>query len=218
MIEPPRVLSVNVGVPRPITAKTGVSAIDKRPVDDPVEVSAPAARGASGLLGDAICDAEHHGGPDQAVYAYAREDLDHWEAELGRTLTSGSFGENLTTRGLEVTGAVIGERWRIGDDLLLRVTVPRVPCRTFAVWLDRQGWVKTFTEAAAPGAYFKVLRPGAVRAGDPVEVVDRPAHGVTIGLAFRALTLEPDLLPRLLAADDLPEGIRAKAVRRLGAR
>jgi MOSC domain-containing protein YiiM len=214
-------LSVNLGVPRSSPAtRVGVTGIDKRPVDGPVEVRAPGPK-ASGLgggaVGDRILDGRHHGGDDQALYAYAREDLDEWAAALGRELSGGVFGENLTTRGLDVTGALIGERWRVGPEVLLEVSVPRIPCNTFAHWMDERDWIKRFTERAAPGAYLRVLRAGQVRAGDPVEVVERPGHDVTIGVTFRALTLEPDLLPRLLAADALPEDALAKARRRLAA-
>jgi len=175
----------------------------------------PKGTGASGVAGDAVCDLRHHGGHDQAVYAYAREDLDLWEADVGRPLTAGVFGENLTTRGLDLTGALIGEHWLVGDRCLLRVTSPRIPCRTFAGWLEDQGWVRRFTLRAAPGAYLRVLEPGAVRAGDPIAIVRRPDHDVTIGLMFRALTLEKALIPRLLAAgDDLPDDARELAQRR----
>jgi len=175
----------------------------------------PGGTGASGVAGDAVCDLRHHGGHDQAVYAYAREDLDAWEAELGRTLAGGVFGENLTTRGLDVTGALIGERWRLGERCLLQVRSPRIPCRTFAGWLEDQGWVSRFTQRGAPGAYLRVVAPGAVRAGDPIAVVHRPKHDVTIGLMFRALTIEKALLPLLLAArDDLPAETRDFVLRR----
>lgn len=214
-------LSVNLGVPRSSPAtRIGVTGIDKRPADGPVEVRAPGPKGSglgSGLVGDRIFDGDHHGGDDQAVYAYAREDLDEWAAVLGRDLPGGVFGENLTTRGLDVTGALIGERWRVGPAVLLEVSMPRTPCRTFAHWMDERGWIKRFTERAVPGAYLRVLRAGHIRAGDPVEVVERPDHDVTIGLTFRALSGEPDLLPRLLAAGALPEKILAKARRRVAA-
>jgi MOSC domain-containing protein YiiM len=214
-------LSVNLGVPRSSPAtRIGVTGIDKRPADGPVEVRAPGPRGSglgSGLVGDRIFDGGHHGGDDQAVYAYAREDLDEWSATLGRELAGGVFGENLTTRGLDVTGALIGERWRVGPEVLLEVSVPRIPCKTFAHWMDERRWIRRFTERALPGAYLRVLRAGHIRAGDPVEVVGRPGHEVTIGLAFRALTREPELLPRLLAAGALPEKILAKARRRVTA-
>jgi MOSC domain-containing protein YiiM len=209
--------SVNLGVLRPAEADSGLSAIDRRPVDCPVMVRDPGPEGTgeSGLVGDQIGDVRHHGGHDQAVYAYAREDLDAWQADLGVSLASGVFGENLTTVGLDVTGARTGERWRVGDQVLLQVTVPRIPCRTFAGWMRRHGWIRTFTERGVPGAYLRVLEPGWVRAGDPIVVEHRPDHEVTIGLIFRALTTEPDLLPRLLEADDLPEDVRDRARRRL---
>jgi MOSC domain-containing protein YiiM len=207
------VLSVNVGAPRPLAVPLGRSGIDKRPVDGAVRVTPPG-WGESGLAGDTIWEKPHHGGPDQAVYAYAREDLDGWEAELGRTLPPGTFGENLTTAGLDVTGAVLGERWRIGEDLVLQVTTPRIPCRTFATWLGERGWVRTFTLRARPGAYLRVLEPGEVRAGDPVEVTDRPDSPVTIGVAFRAITTEPELLPLLLDAPCVLDELRDTARRR----
>jgi MOSC domain-containing protein YiiM len=212
-----KLLSVNVGVPRPNPwqARTATG-IDKRPVDGPVAVTAPGPRdtGAVGLAGDRVYDVKHHGGGDQAVYAYAREDLDRWEAELGRPLANGSFGENLTTDGLDVNGALIGERWRIGPDVILEVSCPRIPCATFQGWLGREGWVKRFTRAALPGAFLRVIEPGDIRAADPVEIVHRPGHDVTVALAFRAITSEPELLPRLLAADALPEKSKELARRR----
>jgi MOSC domain-containing protein YiiM len=148
------------------------------------------------------------------VYAYAREDLDDWQAELRRPLGDGVFGENLTTAGVDVTHALIGERWLVGAGLVLEVSGPRIPCATFQGWLAREGWVRRFTEAAVPGAYLRVVRPGEVRPGDPVAVVHRPRHDVTVALTFRALTLEPDLLPRLAAADALPEEERELVHRR----
>ena len=159
----------------------------------------------SGLVGDAIGDHGHHGGDEQAVYAYAREELDDWERRLGRELRNGMFGENLTTRGLVVSDAVIGERWRIGD-VVLQVTGPRIPCGTFRDHMAEKGWLKTFAVTARSGAYLTVVAPGTVRAGDEVTVVHRPDHNVTSRLAFRALTRERELLPELLAAgDDLPK-------------
>ncbi|GHC44678.1 MOSC domain-containing protein [Streptomyces rochei] len=202
-----KLLSVNLGraAAVPYTDHPeGVTGIDKRPVEGAVRVTAPGSKGtgASGLAGDAVCDTRHHGGTDQAVYAVAREDLDDWERELGRPLPNGSFGENLTTAGVDVSGALIGERWRIGPGLVLEVTSGRIPCRTFQGHLGEKRWVKRFTEKAAPGAYLRVVEPGEIRAGDPVEVVHRPGHGVTVALQFRAVTTERELLPRLLAAAD----------------
>ncbi|MFF7637195.1 MOSC domain-containing protein [Kitasatospora sp. NPDC008050] len=193
----------------------GTTGIDKRPVNGPIEVVAPVS--GSALAGDAICDLRHHGGPDQAVYAYAWEDLLGWAPELGREVTPGLFGENLTTEGLEVNGALIGERWQLGPSLVLQVTVPRIPCRTFAGWLGERGWVKRFTQRALPGAYLRVLTPGAVRAGDPVRVLHRPGHGVTVATVYRALTLEPELLPLLLDVPELPEATRDRVRQRTAA-
>jgi MOSC domain-containing protein YiiM len=211
-------VSVNVGRARETAhSEVGVTGIDKRPVTGPVSVRAPGPRsegGGSGLVGDTVCDLRFHGGDDQAVYAYAREDLEWWSDRLDRPLSNGSFGENLTTSGVAVTDAVIGERWRIGT-AVLQVCSMRIPCRTFAGWLDEQGWIRTFTEQARPGAYLRVLVPGAIRVGDEVVVVDRPAHGVTAGVAFRALTRQPALLPELLRADDLAEQERDIARNRL---
>ncbi|MDQ3786007.1 MAG: MOSC domain-containing protein [Actinomycetota bacterium] len=214
------VLSVNVGVPRENPWKTsGVTGIDKRPVPGPVAVSAPGPKGtgAVGLAGDRVYDIEHHGGDDQAVYAYAREALDRWAARLGKPLPDGVFGENLTTLGVDVDAALIGERWRIGADVLLEVSCPRIPCGTFQGWMAERGWIKTFTAAAEPGAYLRVLEPGEITAGDVLTVESRPSHDVSVALAFRALTTEPDLLPRLLVADALPEEDLERVRRRVNA-
>jgi len=205
-----RIISVSTGTVRAmaIGGKPGVSAIDKRRRAGRVAV------GPLGLDGDEHGDTENHGGADQAVYAYAREDLDFWEAELGRPLPNGVFGENLTTEGIDVNDALIGERWRIGPDLILETSCPRIPCGTFQGWLAREGWIKRFTLAARPGPYLRVIEPGEIRAGDRIEVVHRPGHDVTVALSFRALTIEPDLLPRLLAADALPGELKELARRR----
>jgi MOSC domain-containing protein YiiM len=198
--------------------RAATTGIDKRPVDGAVTVRAPGPmRGGlgSGLVGDVIGNQRFHGGDDQAVYAYAREDLDVWQSRLDRELTNGMFGENLTTSGVDVTNAVIGERWQVGSaGLLLEVTRPRTPCKTFVHRLGIPGWLKTFTHGGTPGAYLRVLETGTVRAGDSVEVVERPDHGVTIATVYRALMLEPSLLPEILVADALPEAIKMQARRR----
>jgi MOSC domain-containing protein YiiM len=205
--------SVNVGVSKPYVGKSGRSGIDKMPADGPVAVAVPG-WGASGMAGDTIVDRPNHGGPDQAVYAYAREDLEEWARVLGRPIRGGFFGENLTTVGLEVTGATVGEVWRVGT-VALQVTSPRIPCATFTDQVKRDRWVKEFTAHGVPGAYLRVLESGAVSAGDEVTVTDRPDSPVTIGVMFRALTLEPDLLPLLLDAPLIPADVRALAARRV---
>ncbi|MGV0812908.1 MOSC domain-containing protein [Mycolicibacterium boenickei] len=214
-----QVLTVNVAHPRPNRAEgRAVTGIDKRPVDGAVAVRAPGPMHGglgSGLVGDTIGDQQFHGGDDQAVYAYAREDLDTWETELDREIANGVFGENLTTAGVDVTNAVIGERWRVGSaGLELEVSRPRIPCRTFAAWLDINGWVKTFTRTAIPGAYLRLVSPGSVSAGDDIVVTQRPDHDITVAVVFRALTLEPQLLPDILRADALPDPLRELAERR----
>ena len=206
-------LSLNVGQPRENPWKgLAATGIDKRPVDGSVTITAPGPKGtgAVGLAGDRAHDAQHHGGSDQALYAYAREDLDTWQDRLGRRLHNGSsFGENLTTAGVDVNGALISERWRIGTDVLLEVTCPRIPCATLQGWLDEPGWLKRFIEAGRPGAYLRVIDEGSIRAGDPIEVVFRPEHDVTVALTFRAFTTEPELLPRLAVASALPKEAHA---------
>ncbi|SHW88303.1 MOSC domain-containing protein [Mycobacteroides abscessus subsp. abscessus] len=214
-----KVLTVNVGELRVNPAGGSVpTGIDKRPTDLAIAVRAPLEGAGSGLADDAIGDRSVHGGDDQAVYAYAREDLDWWQGELGCDLDNGQFGENLTTCDVDVTGARIGEQWHIGTEgLVLEVSSPRIPCRTFAAWLNRRGWVKAFTAKAIPGAYLRVISPGVVRQGDYITVRDIPRHEVTIGLAFRALTREPGLLPRLLEVPALPTHIKETVRRRIGA-
>ncbi|MFJ2257544.1 MOSC domain-containing protein [Streptomyces sp. NPDC087844] len=202
-----KLLSVNLGRPEAVDytdQADGVTGMNKRPVDGPVRVAAPGPKGVggSGLAGDAVCELRHHGGDDQAVYAFAREDLDEWERELGRPLSSGMFGENLTTEGIDVSGARIGERWRIGSEVVLEVTSGRIPCLTFQGHLGEKGWVRRFTRKGASGAYLRVIESGEIRAGDPIEIVHRPDHEVTAALQFRAVTLERTLLPRVLAAGD----------------
>jgi MOSC domain-containing protein YiiM len=217
-----RIVSVNLAVPEPNPAKkVGLTGINKRPVDHLVTVRAPGPKTTglhTGLVGDQIFDVEHHGGDDQAVYAYAREDYDWWQARLSRRLPNGLFGENLTTEGVDVNGAVIGERWRIGPRLILQPTFGRVPCATFQHKMGEPRWVKTFARSVRPGAYLRVLEPGEVWAGDPVIVEDRPEHGVTIARAFRAYMTEPELLPELVEIDGLPDDLREILTARLGRR
>jgi MOSC domain-containing protein YiiM len=216
------VLSVNLARARTNPdprAQSKLTGIDKVAASESVMVRAPGPMHGglgSGLVGDTIGNQKLHGGDDQAVYAYAREDLDAWEIQLQSTLTNGMFGENLTTSGIDVTGARIGERWRVGSDgVLLEVSAPRTPCRTFAAFLHLNQWIKTFTQAGKPGAYLRVISPGTVRAGDAITIDYRPDHDVTIGLVFRARMSEPELLPRLLVADALSAELKAYAQRRV---
>lgn len=168
-----------VHVLHPDAGTVGVTAIDKRPVDVRVKVRP------FGLYADVQADRANHGGPDQAVYAYAQEDADFWSTELGREVTPGLFGENLRVSGLDVNRAVIGERWQVGS-ALLEVTQPRVPCQTFGRRLGEQRWVRRFTQANRTGAYLRVINNGEIGAGDTVAVVQTPVHGVTVADWFAA--------------------------------
>ncbi|MDQ1682092.1 MAG: hypothetical protein QOG52_2030 [Frankiaceae bacterium] len=201
------VASLNVGRIRLAPGLPGSgSAIDKRPVEGRVRA------GIEGLDGDWQANRRHHGGPDQAVYAYALEDLRWWAVELspafGRGLHPGQFGENLTTIGVDVTNAVIGERWRIGT-ATLEVSAPRMPCRTFAGWMGVPRWVKRFSERGACGAYLRVLVEGECRRGDDVVVLSTPGHGVTISQTFRALLGDNGLVEHVLTAPELPAKLAA---------
>ena len=150
-----------------------VTAIDKRPREGRLEV------GPLGFTADTQVDTKYHGGEEQALYAYADEDAAWWARELGRRIPAGLFGENLRTSGVDVSGAEIGERWRV-EGVLVEVTSPRIPCMTFQKRMDEPHWVKRFTRAGMPGAYLRVLAAGTLGAGDPVQVVHRPGHGITV--------------------------------------
>jgi len=178
----------------PDDGQVGVTAIDKRPVDGPVKVRR------LGLFGDVQADRADHGGPDKALYAYDDAEAAYWAVELGHDVGMGQFGENLRTRGLDVDGAEIGERWRVGAQVVVEVTMPRTPCATFGRWLGQERWVRRFGDRGHVGVYLRVVERGEVAAGDAVEVVHRPGHVVTVGGWFRDPT--PDHARALLAARD----------------
>ena len=166
------------------------SGIDKKPVAGRVAVHP------LGLDGDVQVNKKHHGGEGQAVYAYGQADADFWSAELGRDLPPGRFGENLRTSGLDLDAAVIGERWQIGTTLLA-VTSWRTPCANFARFWGVPDLVKRFAAHGATGAYLRVLEAGEIGAGDAVEVVSRPDHGITVATAFRIVMTQRTRLPEL---------------------
>lgn len=187
--------SVNVGELREIErdgqlVRTGIW---KHPVAGRVAV-----RGVN-VAGDHQADPAAHGGVDKAVYAYASEDYEWWQSQLGRELPPGTFGENLTLRGVDVTGALVGERWRVGG-ALLEVSEPRFPCWKLGVKLEDARFLKSFSQALRPGAYLRIVEPGEIGAGDPVAIEGRPAHDVTIELFARAYLEDRSLAPRVLAA------------------
>lgn len=194
-----RVLSVSTGREKAdpaIRSQLGRTAIDKRPLAGRVRVLK------LGLAGDEVADKDNHGGYEQAVYVYAREDLDWWVEQLGRELRDGLFGENITTAGLDVSAAAIGETWRLGS-AVVQVTSPRIPCATFASWLGEDRWVKRFAQASRPGAYLRVLSEGEVGRGDDIEILERPTVRVTVAESMRAYYGDTGLMRRLLQADGL---------------
>ena len=210
-----RVTAVCVSGPRPIRlprAGDTTSAIDKRPVAGRLAV------GPLGLDGDVQVNRKYHGGEGQALYAYSQEDADWWTAELDRPLPAGAFGENLRTTGVDLTGALLGERWRIGT-VLVEVTAPRTPCAKLQAHWGVPRLIKRFTERGASGAYLRVLEVGDIGADDAIEVLEHPAHGGTIGLAFRAFTTDQHLLADLAPARDaLPIRNRPKVDAAVAAR
>lgn len=198
-----KLISVNVGQERDMNAKSlGKTGIFKEPVATRVQI------GALGLAGDTICDVEHHGGPDQAVYLYSTHDYAWWSTELGRNLAPGTFGENLTVSGVESAGCRIGDRFHIGT-VTLEVTAPRVPCVTLATRMDDPRFVKRFHRAERPGLYCRVIQEGWVQVGDDVRYEPYSNETVTALEMFRdfGAKLDEATLRRYLAA---PIAVRSR--------
>ena len=206
------VVSVNVGLPKAVpyeTTSLPTTGIEKRPVDGPVRITF------AGVEGNAVADTYNHGDEYMRVYAYSAEDYAWWQAQLSRPLQPGHFAEQLTTSGIDLNAALVGETWRVGT-ALLQIAHVRIPCLTFKGWMghsgyDAQAWVKRFVLAGRPGPYFRVLEEGVVQAGDAIEVVERPAHDVTVAELFAAVTIRPDLLPRLVDVPGLKPWVAERA-------
>src|SRR6059058_3203126 len=198
-----RVLSVNVGTVREFEyrGRPAKSAIWKSPAAGRV-----AARGVN-LDGDDQADRKAHGGPDKAVYAYAAEDARWWQQQIGRSLGYGEFGENLTTEGIEVNDALVGERWQIGTTVL-EVSEPRIPCWRLGVRMNDKTFPRRFTEALRPGPYFRIVVEGDVGAGDEIRIVEKPNHDLTIRDVFRTYTRDRAEVERLLAVPQMSESWR----------
>ena len=201
------VLSVNVGSAQPRPGSAAPTGISKVPVDH-IEVADPGPRrrgpdgaGVSGVAGDFIGSGRHHGGSGQAVYAFAREELDHWSRELGRELPHGMFGENLTTTGLDVDASEYGDVWTVGETVL-RCSFPRIPCATFAQRMGERGWVRRFAERGRGGTYLAVMQPGVIRSGDAI-TVQRSGSGLLIESLLRAWMGDLDEMRAALVHDDL---------------
>lgn len=207
--ERPEVRSVNVGSPLrqrvPKGKDTGITkvAVDVVRVSDPGPRRVEDGHGVSGVEGDFVGNGRHHGGTNQAVYAFAREEIEHWVEELGREIPDGLFGENLTTTGIDVDAAEIGDVWRIGT-AVLQVRGPRVPCATFAARMDERGWVRRFAERGRSGAYLAVLEPGEIRPGDSV-VVEPSGSGIDVPTVLRAFLGDKDAARVVVEAEVLGE-------------
>jgi len=195
-----KVLSVNVGKRREFEygGHPAQSAIWKSPVPGRI-----AARGVN-LAGDDQVDRKVHGGPDKAIYAYAIEDTRWWERELGRSLSYGQFGENLTTEGIEVNDALVGERWEVGTTVL-EVSEPRIPCWRLGARMQDKMFPRRFSDALRPGTYLRIIVEGEIGADDRVRVVARPKHDVTVRDVFRIFLRDRNEVERLLAAARLSE-------------
>jgi MOSC domain-containing protein YiiM len=180
------------------TGSEGRTGIDKRPSNRPVIFKNDS------VEGDVVVDRKHHGGYDKAVYAYAREDSDWWEEKIGRQLTNGAFGENLTTKGIDVNQSLIGERWQIGT-AILEVSEPRIPCRVFAGFWDRPTLIKDFTDAQKSGAYLRIIQEGEISAGDNLKVISKPEHDVTINDIFAAKSGERGKIALLKQVEQLSD-------------
>ncbi len=204
------VLSLNVGGIREFeySGRLAKSAIWKSPVTGRV-----IARGVN-LEGDDQADRAVHGGFDKAVYAYAVEDLGWWKTKIGRPLAHGEFGENLTTEGIDVTKALVGERWEIGSTVL-EISEPRIPCWRFAVRMDDKLFPRRFTEAGRPGAYLRIIVEGELGKGDQIRVVSRPHHNFTIGDIFRIFTRDQHEAGSLLTIPQVSKSWQAWAAKRL---
>lgn len=208
-----RLESINIGRAETIAfgGKAMETGICKYPVDGPVPVTI------EGLPDDVIVATRHHGGPDQAIYAYSADDYDWWAQMTGREYVPGLFGENLTIRDMP-SDMRVGDRLLIGE-VVLEATAPRIPCATFAVRMQDPAFGRKFRDAERPGIYFRVLNEGEIETGDPVTFVEGGDFDVTILDLFRykyRLQHDPEELRRYLEAP-LAERMRAEIEKKLAA-
>ena len=202
------VRSVNVGLPRQVEwrGQTVTTAIWKEPVAGAIRVEGV------NLVGDDQADRRVHGGADKAVYAYATEDYDWWSAKVG-PLGPGTFGENLTTSDVDLTGAFVGDRWHVGS-AVLEVSQPRTPCFKLGIRMGDDTFTRTFALAGRPGAYLRIIQPGLIGAGDQIRVVPAVSPSISVG-ALAAGNLTTDELAAISADDRVPGGWRRAADREL---
>ncbi|MFW9060756.1 MOSC domain-containing protein [Corynebacterium striatum] len=211
-----KVLSTNVAVRRDDPSnRHAYTGIDKKPRPH-IELAVPGPNygDGSGVVGDSIGDHQHHGGAEKAVYAFAREELDYWQDQLSAALPSGSFGENLTTLGIDWEQTLINQRIRVGG-ALLEVSIARQPCATFAGWMNTRGWLRSFTQRGDCGAYLRIIEPGRITSGDEITLIGRPDHDITMGMAFAAKMGDKELARRVVDAGCLAAVHHDQLVKRL---
>jgi MOSC domain-containing protein YiiM len=203
------VVSLNVGMPREVDwggrrVRTGIWKV-------PTEERLPVEH--DNLGGDAQADLRVHGGPDKALYAYAAEDYRWWERKLGDSLDPGTFGENLTTEGIELDDAVIGEVWAVGT-AILQVAQTRQPCFKLGIRMGDAAFVQEFDRARRFGVYLRIEEVGEIGVGDEIFLLSRPNHGMTAEVFANALdSHDPVVIRRLLEVDEVPERIKVWAGR-----
>ena len=193
-----KVLSVNVGTPREFEYKNrnAKSAIWKSPVTGRI-----AARDVN-LDGDDQADRVAHGGYDKAVYAYAIEDIAWWEQQVGQTIHYGVFGENVTTHGISVNEALVGERWEVGTTIL-EVSEPRIPCWRLGVRMEDKTFPRQFTQALRPGSYLRIIVEGDIGANDEINVIAKPDHDLSVRDVFRIFTHNREEFARILEVEQM---------------
>ncbi|NNC66852.1 MAG: MOSC domain-containing protein [Gammaproteobacteria bacterium] len=193
-----KVLSVNVGTPREFEYKNrnAKSAIWKSPVTGRI-----AARGVN-LDGDDQADRVAHGGYNKAVYAYAIEDIAWWEQQVGQTIHYGVFGENVTTHGISVNEALVGERWEVGTTIL-EVSEPRIPCWRLGVRMEDKTFPRQFTQALRPGSYLRIIVEGDIGANDEINVIAKPDHDLSVRDVFRIFTHNREEFARILEVEQM---------------
>ena len=194
-----KILSINVAAvvhEGEWTGSEGKTGIDKRQVNGSITFAHDE------VAGDVVADRNHHGGYDQAVYAYAREDADWWQNELGIAIAHGRFGENLTTTGIDVNQCLVGERWKVGSTIL-EVSQPRIPCRVFAGFWNRPTLIKEFMAAGKPGTYLRIIQEGEITAGDSIEIISRPSHAITIADLYATKNGDRSKVEEIAAVEEL---------------
>jgi MOSC domain-containing protein YiiM len=179
------IIQVNVGEPR-LLARVHDENIYSGISKGPVKPGTKLWLSLHNLSGDGQADITVHGGPDKAVYAYPSEHLPLWEEELCDTFGPAPFGENLSTRGMAEADVCIGDRWR-WDQAVLEVCQPRWPCFKLAIYRQRRDIQLRMKANGRTGWYLRVVEPGEVTVGSPVEVVERDGAGLTVSDAHQAM-------------------------------